>query len=160
MNQALSPCLSGRVDQLLTGGFVHIGVWLPGEGGLMAFQGINPVPNKPGVYAYAVGQEVLYVGSAQRGLRRRIRHYESSKNLRTASRIREEVLRTLSSGPGVDVDVYVIIPEKVFMLNGVLPVDPVAGLEEGLIRAIKPKWNRRGSRRGDEFGELPSQMTA
>lgn len=96
MNQALSPCLSGCVDQLLSGGFVHIGVWLPNEGGLMVFQGINPVPNKPGVYAYAVGQEVLYVGSAQCGLHRRIRHYENSKNLRTASRIREEVLRTLS----------------------------------------------------------------
>ncbi|MFT8930814.1 MAG: GIY-YIG nuclease family protein [Acetobacter syzygii] len=142
MNQALSSCLSGRVDQLLAGGFVHIGVWLPYEGGRMAFQGANPVPDEPGVYAYAVGQEVLYVGSAQRGLRRRIRHYASSKNLPTASRIREKVLETLSSVTSVDI--YVIVLEKPLTLHGILPVDPVAGLEEGLIRAIKPKWNRRG----------------
>ncbi|GBQ47224.1 hypothetical protein AA18890_2733 [Komagataeibacter europaeus LMG 18890] len=51
------------------------------------------------------------------------------------------------------VDVYVIMPEKDLKLNGVLPVDLVAGLEEGLIRAIKPKWNRRGNRKGDEFAE-------
>ncbi|MDE7548992.1 hypothetical protein PY793_13530 [Acetobacter fabarum] len=51
MNQAWSSCLSGCVDHLLVGGFVHIGMWLPGESGLMTFQGINPVPCKPGVRA-------------------------------------------------------------------------------------------------------------
>ncbi|MBS1066029.1 hypothetical protein JK164_08660 [Gluconobacter kondonii] len=40
--------------------------------------------------------------------------------------------------------IYVIVPEDPLWLNGVLPVDPVAGLEEGLIRTFKPKWNRRG----------------
>ena len=144
MTEAFSPCVSGSVGLLLAGGFVHIGVWQAGESGLIAFQGINPVPLKPGVYAYAVGHEVLYVGSAQRGLRRRLRHYESSKNLRTARRIREAVLERLSHGKGVDV--YVIELEERLTLNDVLPVDPVSGLEEGLIRAIKPKWNRRGSR--------------
>ena len=142
MNKAFSPCFSGSVDQLLDGGFVHIGVWQAGQNGLMKFQGINPVPSKPGVYAYAVGQEVLYIGSAQRGLDRRFRHYENSKNLRTASRIREAVLERLSHS--TDVDIYVIVPEDPLWLNGVLPVDPVAGLEEGLIRTFKPKWNRRG----------------
>ncbi|NLI27173.1 MAG: GIY-YIG nuclease family protein [Acetobacter sp.] len=102
----------------------------------------NPVSCKPGIYAYAVGHEVLYVGSAQRGLDRRFRHYESSKNLRTTSRIREAVLERLSHG--TDVDIYVIVPEEPLWLNDVLPVDPVAGLEEGLIWTFKPKWNRRG----------------
>ena len=144
MNKAFSPCLSGSVDQLLDGGFVHIGVWQAGQNGLMKFQGINPVPSKPGVYAYAVDQEVLYVGSAQRGLHKRLRHYESSKNLRTAIRIREAVLERLSHGTVVDV--YVIVLEEPLTLHGGLPIDPVAGLEEGLIRDIKPTWNRRGSR--------------
>jgi len=142
MNKAFSPCLSGSVDQLLAGGFVHIGVWQAGQNGLMEFHGTNPVSCKPGIYAYAVGHEVLYVGSAQRGLDRRFRHYESSKNLRTASRIRAAVLERLSHG--TDVDIYVIVPEEPLWLNGVLPVDPIAGLEEGLIRTFKPKWNRRG----------------
>ncbi|MBF0891710.1 MULTISPECIES: GIY-YIG nuclease family protein [Gluconobacter] len=65
-----------------------------------------------------------------------------SLHLRTASRIREAVLERLSHS--TDVDIYVIVPEDPLWLNGVLPVDPVAGLEEGLIRTFKPKWNRRG----------------
>ncbi|MBB2185604.1 MAG: GIY-YIG nuclease family protein [Gluconacetobacter liquefaciens] len=146
MNKAFSSCLSGSVDQLLAGGFVHIGVWQAGQSGLIAFLGIKPVPRRPGVYAYAVGHEVLYVGSAQRGLHRRFRHYENSKNLRTASRIREALLERLSHGTVVDV--YVIVPEDHLTLNDILPVDPVAGLEEGLIRALKPKWNLRGSGAG------------
>lgn len=146
MTQAFPSCLLGSVNQLLAGGFVHIGAWQAGQAGSIAFQGINPVPRKPGVYAYVVGSEVLYVGSAQRGLHRRIRHYESSKNLQTASRIRQEVLEKLSGGSSVDV--YVIVLENSLTLNDALPVDLVAGLEEGLIRTIKPKWNRRGGRAG------------
>lgn len=144
MNKVFSSCVSGSVRKLLDGGFKHIGVWHACQNGLIEFHGIKPIPSNPGVYAYAVGDEVVYVGSAQSGLNKRFQHYKSSKKLRTASCIREAILERLSHGTRVDV--YVIVPKESLTLNGVLPVDPVAGLEEGLIRDIKPTWNRRGSR--------------
>ena len=71
---------------------------------------IGEVPKQPGVYAFAVNGKVHYVGSAQRGLAKRLRRYETTQTLRRRG----------------------------------LPVDPIAGLEEGLIREMQPKWNKRG----------------
>ena len=62
--------------QLVAGGFVRSGVWPHDEtNGSIRVDGENRLPSEPGVYAYAVGGVVRYVGSAQRGLRRRLRHY-------------------------------------------------------------------------------------
>lgn len=127
--------------QLLEGGFVHAGTWEADGAGSIVFRGGERLPREAGVYAYVVADEVCYVGSAQRGLRTRLRHYEIAKTLRTAHRIRQEVLALLADDQRVDV--YVIVPPAL-ALNGVLPVDTVAGLEEGLIRSLRPRWNRRG----------------
>jgi hypothetical protein len=98
---------------LIAAGFMRAGVWRRDEvSGSVRFDGEAALPREPGVYAYAVAGEVRYVGSAQRGLRRRLRHYE-------------------------------IVPEPLSLKSG-LPVDAVAGLEEGLIRSLRPAWNRRG----------------
>ncbi|CAH2606122.1 protein of unknown function (plasmid) [Rhodovastum atsumiense] len=94
------------------------------------------------MYAYAVDGIVHYVGSAQRGLRQRLRHYEIAKTLRTAHRIRQEILALLAAGR--EVEVFTIVPPPM-NLNGNLPFDSVAGLEEGIIRAWRPAWNRRGA---------------
>jgi hypothetical protein len=86
--------------------------------------------------------EVSFITSDLRGTAciRRLRHYEIAKTLRTASRIRQEVLAVLADGREVEVFTIVPPPETV---NG-LPVDMVLGLEEGLIRSWRPVWNRRG----------------
>jgi hypothetical protein len=108
--------------------------------GSIRFDGEAALPREPGVYAYAVAGEVRYVGSAQRGLRRRLRHYEIAKTLRTSHRIRQEILTLLSQEQVVEV--LTIVPEPLLLKSG-LPVDAVAGLEEGLIRSLRPAWNRR-----------------
>jgi hypothetical protein len=43
---------------------------------------------------------------------------------------------------GHEVEVFTIVPPRI-TLHG-LPIDVVAGLEEGLIRSWRPIWNRRG----------------
>jgi hypothetical protein len=129
------------VEQLIEGGFTHVGAWHRDEtSGSIRFVGEKPLPREPGVYAYAVDGVVHYVGSAQRGLRNRLRHYEIAKTLRTAHRIRQEVLSVLADGRAVEIFTIVPPPQTV---NG-LPVDMVSGLEEGLIRSWRPDWNRRG----------------
>jgi hypothetical protein len=128
--------------QLQAGGFVRAGAWRRDDAsGSIRLEGDKPLPKEPGVYAYAVGGVVRYVGSAQRGLRGRLRHYEIAKTLRTAHRIRTEILALLAEGR--EVEVFTIVPPQM-TLNGILPVDVVAGLEEGLIRSWRPVWNRRG----------------
>lgn len=139
-NPRLSPIVT-LAGQLLEGGFIHVGAWEEDGTGSIVFKGDEPLPRDAGVYAYVVADEVCYVGSAQRGLRTRLRHYEIAKTLRTAHRIRQEVLALLAAGQRVHV--YVIVPPPL-VLNDILPVDTVAGLEEGLIRSLRPRWNRRG----------------
>jgi hypothetical protein len=130
-----------HTDQLIKGGFVRSGAWHRDEASdSIRFVGQKPLPRDAGVYAYAISGVVHYVGSAQRGLRNRLRHYEIAKTLRTAHRIRQEVLAVLAEGREVEVFTIVPPPETV---NG-LPVDMVLGLEEGLIRSWRPIWNRRG----------------
>lgn len=101
------------------------------------------VERGPGVYAYAVDGVVMYVGSAQRGLHGRLRRYEISRTLRTSARIRTEVLKSLANG--CEVEVYLLPEPPAISWNG-LPVNLIAGIEEGLIQALKPAWNIRSNR--------------
>jgi hypothetical protein len=138
----MNPATAPNTDQLIAGGFARVGVWKRDDAtGSIRFEGAESVPRKPGVYAYAVGGVVHYVGSAQRGLHRRLRHYEVAKTLRTAHRIRQEILTVLATG--AEVEVLTIVPPPMTLPGG-LPFDSVAGLEEGLIRSWRPIWNRRG----------------
>jgi hypothetical protein len=99
-------------------------------------------PRDPGVYAFVSDDSVMYVGSAQGGLRRRITRYAVTKTMRTSARVRGLILDCLLAE--TDVDVVTLTPPA---LNwGGLPVDLIAGVEEGLIRACRPPWNIRSNR--------------
>lgn len=141
------PCdtASPHTDQLLAGGFARAGVWKRDDAtGSIRFEGTEALPGEPGVYAYAVNGVVHYVGSAQRGLRGRLRRYEITKTLRTSHRVRQEILTLLAAlAADIDVEVFTVVPPPVALPGG-LPFDSVAGLEEGLIRSWRPKWNVRG----------------
>lgn len=103
------------------------------------------VERTPGVYAYAVDGVVMYVGSAQRGLHGRLRHYEISRRMRTSARVRTEILKCLVHGDSVEV--YLLPEPPAISWNGI-PVNLIAGLEEGLIQALKPAWNIRSKSNG------------
>lgn len=130
-----------HLEMLVQGGFVHIGEWQANSSGSIVFKGDNSIPREAGVYAYVVDGMAHYIGSAQRGLRSRLRHYEIAKTMRTAHRIRHEILELIVTGHTVDV--FVMTPPPL-VLNDVLPINTVAGLEEGLIQSLRPCWNRRG----------------
>ncbi|MCJ1903110.1 GIY-YIG nuclease family protein [Paracoccus versutus] len=99
-------------------------------------------PKDAGVYAFVVARTVRYVGSAQRGLRGRFRRYATTGTMRTSARVRDEILACLTQGQPVEI--YTLTPPP-YEWNG-LPVDLVAGIEEGLIRSLRPAWNRRSNR--------------
>ncbi len=126
---------------LVDAGFQRVGTWrlTPDTEGIeLDFTSSRD----PGVYAYVVGDSVHYVGSAQRGLHNRFRRYAIAKTLRTSARIRSEIIECLIDGRPVEI--YALSPPDM-LWNG-LPVDLIAGLEEGLIRRLRPPWNRRSNR--------------
>lgn len=129
-----------KIRHLKDAGFKEAGKWkLNSRPRLPQFEG--QMPEEPGVYAFVVKRKVRYIGSAQRGLHRRFRSYTNPKNKGTvATRIRKHVSDALAKGDDVKVLAIICTP---LSWNG-LPVNLVAGLEEGLIRSLKPKWNRRG----------------
>jgi hypothetical protein len=127
-------------EQLITTGFRLAGRW-ESRDGLTMIRSFE-VGKAPGVYAYAVDGVVMYVGSAQRGLQRRMRHYEISLTMRTAAPIRATILECL--GDGRSVEVY-LLPDPPTISWNTLPVNLIAGIEEGLIRALNPAWNIRSN---------------
>lgn len=131
-----------NIESLLAGGFTLSGTWRlnPSAIGQVHLEG--EAPREPGVYAHVVNGVVHYVGSAQRGLRKRLRHYQITQNLRTAYRVRGQIILALTDG--MRVETFTLVPKPNPLVWQDLPVDLVAGLEEGLIRSLRPLWNVRG----------------
>jgi hypothetical protein len=125
------------MNRLIAGGFALTGRW---ELNAPFVRLIGKPPVQPGVYAYAVDGIVHYVGSAQGGLAKRLRQYEYRMRLRATTR-RGQITEALKSG--LEVAVLTIVFPEPLRWNG-LPVDLIAGLEEGLIREWQPLWNVRG----------------
>lgn len=98
------------------------------------------MPKDVGVYAFAVGGVVQYVGVATMGLAKRTYFYaRPGVTQRTSLRINELLLDQTASGAVVDV--YVATPENLAWRG--LPVHGAAGLELGLIKAFNLPWNKR-----------------
>lgn len=108
-----------------------------------AFSYSAKAPVQAGVYAFAVDGRVVYVGLTRGALRTRLGHYvRGHKGQKTSAYIKGRILETLSAGGSVQV---LVATPPAFEWNG-LPVDGAAGLETGLIRLIKPDWNRQGNK--------------
>jgi hypothetical protein len=129
------------LDSLIEAGFQRVGTWraTTRDRGME----LDFVSDRaPGVYAYAVDGVIHYIGSAQRGLHSRFRRYAITTTLRTSARIRSEILDCLARGQTVEI--YTLCPPSTSWRG--LPVDLIAGIEEGLIRHMRPAWNRRSNR--------------
>ena len=129
------------VQRLMDAGFVLIG-----DCSLMDENGFSysaAAPAIAGVYAFAVDGWIKYVGLTRNTLRGRLGHYiRGHKGQKTSAHIKGRILEKLHEG--LSVQVLVATPPN-FEWNG-LPVDGAPGLETGLIRLIKPEWNRQGNK--------------
>lgn len=129
------------IQKLVNAGFYLLGCCsLSGEN---AFGYSDKGPSEPGVYAFAVDGIIAYVGLTRGTLRTRLSHYvRGHEGQKTSAHIKGRILETLRAGRAVQV---LIATPPAFEWNG-LPVDGAAGLETGLIRLIKPEWNRQGNK--------------
>ncbi|WP_258052130.1 GIY-YIG nuclease family protein [Mesorhizobium sp. INR15] len=128
------------VSDLLAGGFEHVGSWI-----LSAEQRLvidRELPKSVGVYAFAKGDVVLYVGVATMGLAKRLYFYgRPGVSQRTSLRINAIIIDELAKHPKIDV--YAAFPPDLEW-NG-LPVHGSAGLELGIIKKYDLPWNMRSA---------------
>lgn len=125
---------------LTDAGFQLIGEWTQDPESLIRLDA--KAPALPGVYAFTVDDNVVYVGLTLSGLKTRFDQYRRGhKGQRTSSRINGRISQTLRDGKKVKV--LVATPEPSEWQE--LPVNMAAGLEVGLIEMIRPAWNIRGA---------------
>ena len=126
------------VDHLLAAGFERVAAWqLAGD----AIVILDVLRRAPAVYAFVVDGEIRYIGSASQHLPRRMREYASPGSLKVAGRLNGFIVDELRLGR--QVEILAAFPEPGGWQG--LPVDLVLGLEAGLIRELRPAWNRRGN---------------
>jgi hypothetical protein len=129
------------VETLIGCGFTYACCWRLTEQGELSFD--RAPPKEVGVYAFAKGGAVLYVGVATMGLAKRLYFYSrpgvtQKTSLRLNSIIKDELKAA------ADVDIYTAFPPD-FEWNG-LPIHGSAGLELGLIKKFTLPWNLRSAK--------------
>lgn len=127
------------VDRLTACGFSEVGCWTATE------RRIDPPVNLPaqrGVYAFAIGDEVVYVGLASRSIKQRLGFYaRPGASQRTNVRLNAMIVELIRQGQSIRI--LLAHPEDT-RWNG-LRVSGPEGLEAALIEDFDLPWNVRGS---------------
>ena len=99
----------------------------------------------PVLYAFVIEERVMYVGKTAQSLRRRLYGYKRPGPRQiTNIRNNQRIMDALHEGLQVEILVY-HDPDPV--QHGAFIVNTAAGLEDDIIRTLRPPWN--GRERGD-----------
>lgn len=135
----MKPKSKLTVEHLLERGFQELDPWLVTDGKLHAPRAL---PTKGGVYAFALGEEVQYVGLASKSLKQRLNFYcNPGVTQRTNLRLNGQIKELCQVGQRVRV--LIAHPED-GTWNG-LRLRGAEGLEAALIEDFHLSWNVRGS---------------
>lgn len=127
---------------LLNLGFEVSGRWTLVEDGII-LDGI--APGEPGVYAFVLNEEIVYVGLTQTALKTRMGHYRRGHvRQKTSARVKQLIMQALSDGG--DIAVLTCVPGALDWNGLTLQLAP--SLEASLISLIHPPWNIQGKRGG------------
>ena len=94
------------------------------------------------LYAFVSDRTVLYIGKTVRPLRQRMYGYRRPHSTQSTNiKGNRLILEALSSG--LSVAIYAL-PDNGLLYYGGFHVNLAAGLEDSLVNAIKPLWNKMG----------------
>lgn len=128
-----------RVGQLLERGFAEMTCWTVGA------ERLDPprdLPAQRGVYAFAIGERVLYVGLASRSLKQRLNFYaRPGASQRTNVRLNATIAERIREGQTVRI--LIAHPEDTSW-NG-WRISGSEGLEAAFIEDYDLPWNRKGT---------------
>lgn len=140
-------------ERLLAAGFTQVGCWELNDARDLAHS--IQLPDKSGVYAFAIDGIVQYVGLASKSIRQRLGFYRKpGASQRTNIRLNEVIRGHI--GNGATVQILVAHPPD-YDWNG-LKMSGAEGLEAGLIADFDLPWNMRGTSPplpSDFTGEVP-----
>jgi len=127
------------IDRLLKIGFQLAGRWVLRDARPICDILVD-APTSPNVlYAFVTDSVVRYVGKTTRGLQKRLYGYEKpGPTQRTNIRNHDRIKTALSNG--TQVDIYVM-PDSGLHAIGEFPINLAAGLEDSIIKKLKPEWN-------------------
>jgi len=131
------------LERLTKIGFVPAGTWsCEGDVLRVNFEAHSDAFNV--LHALVIGEEVMYIGKSTRTLATRLDGYckPSASQLTNVKNNRN--LKEVLKG-GKRVDVYAL-PDNGSLHYGGFHVNLAAGLEDSLIRTLRPKWNGAPSR--------------
>lgn len=99
------------------------------------------LPESPGVYLFASGADIVYVGSAHKNIRTRVLKYTKlKKNPRIIHTKLPDLIETCGENP---IRIYAkVITNPITIWQG-LPFNQVLGLEYGLIKTLPNVLNHR-----------------
>ena len=126
------------MEKLLDIGFEQAGHWTF-ERGDLHFE-LNKFATRNNVlYAFVVNNDVKYVGKTIKTLTQRMRWYKKpSQTQITNVRNNLNILECLQSGHVVDI---YVLPDSGLMKYGVFHLNLAAGLEDSIIKIMRPEWN-------------------
>ena len=127
-----------RIEQV---GFRRVGGWSLESGQPVCLLQTNAKTCNV-LYAFVSGPEVLYLGKTTRELRQRMHGYQRpGPSQRTNIAGKANIVKVLTSRRPVDI--YALCGSET-MRHGDVIVNLAAGLEDSLIRELKPSWNKVG----------------
>jgi hypothetical protein len=132
------------MKRLIDNGFRPVGRWTMLDGCIrIALTELANVSNI--LYAFVANDEVLYVGKTTQKLQARLYGYQNpgprqSTNIKANHLISE----LLNAGQSVEI---LALPDNGLLRFGIFHLNLAAGLEDSIVRTIRPKWNRIGKNR-------------
>lgn len=145
----MSQTNANLLSRLLTIGFRRAGCWSCVDGCLCAVLDPDVSGSTNFLYAFTVADEVKYIGKSVKSVRQRMQGYRKPSSTQVTNvRNNRSVLDAI--GTGARVEIYVL-PDNGLLRYGGFHINLAAGLEDSLIRELRPPWN--GGRRSD--GTIP-----
>ncbi len=128
------------MQRLLDIGFQRVGHWMLKENNL-CFELDTSIASTNVIYAFISNSSVLYIGKTTRTLKNRMRGYQhpgptQHTNIRNHANLKA-ILAQVNA-----VDIYAL-PDHGLLQYGPFKINLAAGLEDSLIKTIKPIWNNR-----------------
>jgi hypothetical protein len=129
------------MQRLLDIGFRLSGCWVRSDSGIECK--IEENGEKRNIlYSFISDGEVLYVGKTVQALKKRMYGYQNPGPTQTTNiRGNKNIMDVLDSGS--EVEIYAL-PDNGLLHFGVFHVNLAAGLEDSIISALNPVWNKTG----------------
>lgn len=130
------------MKRLIDIGFRRVGEWKRSPSGIECL--LHDCSDAGNIlYCFVCRDNVLYVGKTVQVLKKRMYGYQNPGSTQSTNFQGNREIRALLTN-GNQVDIYAL-PDNGLLHFGVFHINLAAGLEDSLIKTLKPSWNKTGA---------------